>query len=419
MSNKSIKKLVVKDLCYQCGTCKSICPTKAIEMINLEKRGLIYPSVNEQKCINCTKCLQVCPINNIDANENHLPNTNDFIGIYNSTDKERFDYTASGGIVTEIIKYLFETNQINKAVVTGMDKEKADNSKVYIIDDICNLKEISGSVYQPVAVNSILDRIEKEDRVAFVGLPCHIRGLDLFLNKNKSLKESIFIKIGIICSIGRGKHGTNLTLKKSLGIKNKEEIEKIIYRYGMPPGTFKVKLKNSEEKNVDMQKFNDNTDYIFIPKGCLFCNDIFNDKADITVGDPWGMKKGKKAMAIIRNERTKDILNKMVNCRFLDFEQEITPEECIRTQNHAVNYKIYNYESRISTYKKLGIEIPKINDIKLKNNSIKENLGYSLLMLNSLYFNSSIGFKSTEIINSKILYKYRNKVLSINTKKSE
>lgn len=417
MCNTSVKNLVDKNLCYQCGTCKSICPTSAIEMKRVESKGFVYPSINTEKCVNCGKCTIVCPINNIDYRENHLPTNDDFIGIYNSTDKGRFDFTASGGIVTEIISYLFKIKKINKAIVTGMNEESKTNSKVYVINNINKLKEFSGSVYQPVSVNEVLDSITKDDRVAFVGLPCHMRGLDLFLSQNNKLKDSFVIKLGLICTIGRGKHGTTLTLKKSLNIKNDSDIKKIIYRYGMPPGTFKVKLKNENNLKISTLDFNQNTDYIFIPKGCLFCTDLFNDKADITVGDPWGMGKGKKAMVIVRSYIVKIILKEMLKNNMIIFNQKITWEECIKTQSHSVNYKINNYKARISAYKKIGVKTPNIRNITSEKISFKENLGYNLLMINSLFFNTSIGLKIAKILPNKFLYKYRNKILDINTRK--
>lgn len=416
MKDNSIYKLIKNNLCYQCGTCESICPTKAIKMTKIENKGYIYPVIDEKKCINCGKCLKVCPINNIKLEDKHIPNNDDFIGIYNSNDKGRFDFTASGGIVTEIIKYLFENNMINKAIVTGMDKEKTTDSKVYVIENIDTLKEVSGSVYQPVAVNTALNEISKEDRVAFVGLPCHIRGLNLFLKEKANLSESIFIKIGLICTIGRGKHGTNLTLEKSFKIKDFSRIKKIIYRYGMPPGTMKVYLNDNTKREMSCMEIYKNTDYIFMPKGCLFCTDIFNDQADITVGDPWGMNKGKKAMAIVRSEKIKEILSKMCREEVLAFDEKITVEQCVRTQSHSVNYKIYNYSSRISAYKKLGVSMPKIKNIKYTNSSFKNQIGYNLLMINSIIFNGKLGYKLAKYTPKKILFKYRNIILNINTK---
>lgn len=416
MAKLNVASLIKKDLCYQCGTCKSICPTSAIKMEMLHSRGLVFPSVDNDKCIDCGLCLKCCPINNIDYNDEHLPSREDFIGIYNTLDKERMDFTASGGIVTETIKYLFDKKKINKAIVTGMSIEDPTSSKVYIIENIDMLKEVSGSVYQSASVNEVLDQINIEDRVAMVGLPCHIRGLDLFLKSKPNLRASFVLKLGLICSIGRGKHGTTVTLKDSLKIKDENTIEKIIYRYGMPPGDTVVTLKDGTKKKVPCMEFYQNTDYIFIPKGCLFCNDLFNDKADITVGDPWGLDKGKRAMAISRNCKSKDILDGMVREGLIVFDQELSSEQCSETQRHSVNYKIENYASRIAAYKGMKVSVPEIQNLILGKSNFKESVGYKLLMVNSLVFNSKVGLRLVRILPKRVTYKYRNKILGINTK---
>lgn len=421
LKKNSVHNLVVNNLCYQCGTCKSICPTKAIEMKKNERKGCIYPNVNNDKCISCGKCLKVCPINNIKIQEKHFPEDNDYIAIYNSTDEARLDYTASGGLVTEIISYLFSEKKITKAIVTGMDNENAINGKVHIIEDVKNLKQVSGSVYQPVSVNEALEHISPNDKVAFVGLPCHIRGLNLFLKEDMSLANVFVVKIGLICTIGRGKHGTDLTLVKDFKLKNNElkNIKELQYRYGVPPGEFKILLNDGEYKSISGVDFLQNTDYFFMPKGCLFCNDLFNDCADITVGDPWGMKKGKKSMAIVRNEKIREVLQVMTDKKLLQFDSIITAQECIDTQQHSVNYKVFNYSKRITAYAKVGCSIPVIDSFEINKvkNTFVEHIGYNLLMFNSLIFNSRVGFFIARYTPKKLLFKYRNIILNINTKR--
>lgn len=50
-----------KELCCGCSACFSICPKRAIEMIE-DEEGFDYPIINQEKCIRCYQCLKVCPI---------------------------------------------------------------------------------------------------------------------------------------------------------------------------------------------------------------------------------------------------------------------------------------------------------------------------------------------------------------------
>lgn len=48
-----------KENCCGCTACFSICPTKAISMVE-DEEGFLYPVADFQKCIKCYKCLKVC-----------------------------------------------------------------------------------------------------------------------------------------------------------------------------------------------------------------------------------------------------------------------------------------------------------------------------------------------------------------------
>ena len=46
-------------LCCGCSTCEAICSANAIHM-ELSSEGFYYPSVDEDRCVNCGTCLKVC-----------------------------------------------------------------------------------------------------------------------------------------------------------------------------------------------------------------------------------------------------------------------------------------------------------------------------------------------------------------------
>ena len=51
-----------KEECCGCSACYSVCPVKAITMIE-DEEGFEYPNIDETKCIKCHQCLKVCPFN--------------------------------------------------------------------------------------------------------------------------------------------------------------------------------------------------------------------------------------------------------------------------------------------------------------------------------------------------------------------
>lgn len=50
-----------KEECCGCTACFSICPMRAIEMVE-EEEGFLYPVIQDEKCVRCYQCTMVCPL---------------------------------------------------------------------------------------------------------------------------------------------------------------------------------------------------------------------------------------------------------------------------------------------------------------------------------------------------------------------
>lgn len=49
-----------KNECCGCTACYSVCPRKAITMLE-DREGFEYPIIDKQKCVRCYLCIRVCP----------------------------------------------------------------------------------------------------------------------------------------------------------------------------------------------------------------------------------------------------------------------------------------------------------------------------------------------------------------------
>ena len=47
---------VDRDICGYCGACVSVCPTNAVELVDIHLRR------NESLCIKCRACVKICPV---------------------------------------------------------------------------------------------------------------------------------------------------------------------------------------------------------------------------------------------------------------------------------------------------------------------------------------------------------------------
>ena len=55
----TIEETTKRGLCVSCGSCKAVCPTEAITYSF--QYGIFVPSINKEKCINCSKCFHNHP----------------------------------------------------------------------------------------------------------------------------------------------------------------------------------------------------------------------------------------------------------------------------------------------------------------------------------------------------------------------
>lgn len=166
-----------KEQCCGCTSCANACPQSAISMIP-DEEGFLYPSVNEDLCVNCGLCDKVCPI------INHKPHSEKTQGyIIRNTDDDIVKDSTSGGAFS-----LFAENLMKKGYIvygTGYD----DNMQV-----VCkaakkpsDIEEMRGSKFVQSKLGStfqvIKSTLKAGQKVLFIGTPCQVEGLVGFLGE--------------------------------------------------------------------------------------------------------------------------------------------------------------------------------------------------------------------------------------------
>lgn len=200
-----------KSKCTACGACINICPKKCIRYVRDDDR-VKYAQRETEKCIECNLCMKTCPSNrNIEKNvplKCYAAWSNDNIIRRNS---------ASGGIAAEFYKYAIEngywivgvTVNENFEAIYSITKEgwrQFQNSK-YIYSNM-------GDMYHVIS-----DKLKRREKVLYIGLPCQVAALKMFLSA-KSVEDRNLFTIDLIC------HG--ITPEDYL----KEHIEQIEYKTG-------------------------------------------------------------------------------------------------------------------------------------------------------------------------------------------
>ena len=277
--------LKITKLCTGCGACANICPKHCISMVE-NKEGFLYPSVLQEKCVNCGLCEKVCPIFNA------LSTTNP-TAVYAATYKEDSirEKSSSGGVF-----YALAHNIIQQGgVVFGAVFSKDFKVEHQAIDTQEEIEKLMRSKYVQSDINDQYRLVKKHltqgRRVLFVGSPCQVAGLQMYLQKKyENLTTVDFICHGVPSP--RVWHQYLQELEK----ERQSKVASINFRdksKGWGLYTLKIVFENGEilreaaTENLYIRAFLQN---ITLRNSCFNCKSKGCYQSDITIGDFWGIK---------------------------------------------------------------------------------------------------------------------------------
>lgn len=278
-----------KEECMGCQQCGNTCPKQAISYVI--KDGFMYPKINVEKCVSCGLCEKRCPALNDSIAMTTKPSV---YAAWTKDNSQRIDST-SGGICYELSKYIIEKG----GYVAGVSWTKDfRNAQYELIDDMEGLKRITHSKYfQPEAgtiYRQIKKCLDKNDTVLFIGSACYGEALRLYLGKEYSNLFCIdFICRGYTSQLFHEKRIEDLESKMGSRISDVHYKHK---RKGWNKFGTLFRFENGKEYYVN--RYDDPYEIMFqiddynTRPSCYECKYRTEiRKADITVGDFWGIKR--------------------------------------------------------------------------------------------------------------------------------
>ena len=280
------KTICSKEKCSGCGACFKSCPKGAIVMKE-DENGFLYPDIDLDKCIHCDRCRVVCPVLNLRKNK-----CNPLVYAAKNKDVEVQKNSSSGGIFSILANYIFDKKGVVYGVV--LDKENYFTKHVR-----CTKKDelvsIRGSKYTQSSVFEVFELVKKDldskREVLFSGTPCQIAGLKHYLVKDYS---NLFT-VSVVC------HGvtSNKLFEKYLKEINLDiKISSNYFKFKDSRRGWSVsKVSYKTDYRSVVEPFRDNPFmYLYVNnhilrESCYNCafKGIENQKADIILGDYWGI----------------------------------------------------------------------------------------------------------------------------------
>ncbi len=228
---------------------------------------------------------------------------------------------AGGGVVSTLIKYLFDKHLISTAISFSFNEETLRYIPKFIYS--FNEYETVGSIYHEIdLIRFIKQNTEKiHGTFACCSLPCQSKGIRSIV---EAAGHHCFI-IGLVCSSQQSFEATEFLLTR-LHIRL-SDVYKIRYRGGGWPGGIRITMKDKTEKFIPnggslwTQIFHSR---LFVMPRCLYCSDTFNKDSDIAVADPWikeylETESIGKTLIFDTNEKWTEILAVMALENYIDY----------------------------------------------------------------------------------------------------
>ena len=334
--------------CSGCTACAAGCPVDAIRMKE-DMEGFMIPSVDEDKCIECSSCLKICP-------ENVHPSISEerkTAYAFQNKDEMILSHSSSGAFFPAIAEYILDIGGYICGCVLN-EKLLPEHSVTYSFKDIRRMQD-SKYVQSNVKTcfSEIIDLLKQGEKVLFTGTSCQIAGLKKILD-NKKIDGSKLLCVDFFC------HGvpSPLIWEEFLNLYRNETKKEIIdfrfrnkkYGWGKKSrGTYHLNTvirKKAFIKKDDISLLGRMWYYIFFSNLCLrrYCYNCpytsINKPSDITMADFWGIEElcencndGKGySLVIAHNEKGRQIIESLTKAAKI---YEFPVDSAIKRQGNA------------------------------------------------------------------------------------
>ncbi|MBN1884647.1 MAG: Coenzyme F420 hydrogenase/dehydrogenase, beta subunit C-terminal domain [Candidatus Krumholzibacteriota bacterium] len=363
-----LETIVERGLCTRCGTCVGACPTGNLSIA--DPTGRCLPVAGDD-CTSCGSCLAGCPGGEVDFGplEESLFGErarNELLGVVrtawlaHAVDPSVRRGGASGGVITALLLRLVESKETAGAVVFGDAAGEPWRGEGAIARTREDILAASQSRYHLSPLNTVLSGLRgRAGRYAYVGLPCHVHGLRKLESAGWSAGFEIAPVIGVYCGNNLYYEATRAMLGK-LGIKRVEDIERLRYREGPWPGFFHVRTRDGRTASMSKLDFNQAIPF-WVNRRCLFCIDLTNELADLSVGDGWAREgRGEEGWSILlaRTVAGERIVEAATASGAIVCE-EITVGDAERMHSHGFDLKKRGAFLRLRLWRGWGVKTPR------------------------------------------------------------
>lgn len=288
-------KMLNPQHCTGCGTCVGSCPQRVLAM-RVTPQGTLRPGLRKQ-CTSCRICDRVCPALGFDLSleiplrfGTDTPHTEvgscRAVCTGHAVDQNIRFNGSSGGLVTAFASALLDRNEVDAVLVVAGDPADPLHQQSFWATNSEDLRRAQGSRYLPAAINEGFANIPvNAQRLAVVGLPCHLWGVHLLEKSGLLVNRRIVWRLGLFCGRTPSLLAADALLA-GLDIP-RERLMQIDFRGEGWPGVSRIRSADKAVSFPLSRMWGHIGSPFFTPLHCFVCPDFFAELSDISFGDAW------------------------------------------------------------------------------------------------------------------------------------
>ena len=285
-------QITEKSKCCGCTACASVCAHNAI-MMKPDEEGFLYPMIDKNKCTFCGLCETVCPI--VHRGTTDMGPNQKALYAARHKDRDTLLNSSSGGVFFALAEIIIK----KRGVVCGVEYSSQMEVRHAFAESLEECKQFMGAKYVQSSMDGIFAQIKSylKDRryVLFVGTPCQVEGLNLYLKKS----YETLITVDLLCHAVP----SPLIFKEYVSLvnrKGKSHLQSIDMRYKQNRGwggPFSYRYSFDNGRSICDPQNISNWGRLFFSRlidrpschTCKFTN--FHRSGDFTIGDFWDTQK--------------------------------------------------------------------------------------------------------------------------------